>query len=275
MQISLLGCGKVGITILYYLKDRHTIIGVYDPDKKARNRAAAILGIKKTVPYPEFVSKSDAVFIATPDDMIQDASNRIRKHLGKNTILVHFSGTLPAEILPLARGTLRCAVHPFATFPKLVIPPPRPVYPLFIQGERKTMDRVARIFRGKNFTVTRIHKTQKERCHLMGVMCSNLFVSLVAAVKKLAPRGIDRERLFRDAVLPLIEETLANLKRSGIRNALSGPVRRGDIRTVKEHLKILRKDKNLDRIYRSLSENIIDYAPAAKVKALRKILTKK
>jgi len=272
MRISLVGCGKVGVIILYYLKERHVIIGVYDPDQQAQNRAVRILGIKKPVPYPEFVKKSDAVFIATPDDMIQDASNRIRKYLGKNTLLVHFSGTLPAEILPRTRGALRAAVHPFATFPKLVIPPPRLVYPLFIQGDRKTVDRVRRIFRGKHFTVSRISKTEKARCHLMGVMCSNLFVSLVVAVNKLTPRGTDREKLFRFAVLPLVEETLANLKKSGIESALSGPIKRGDLRTVKAHLKMLRKDKNLIRIYRALSENIVKYAPKGKVKTLCKLL---
>ena len=272
MRISLVGGGKVGVTLLYYLKGHHKILGVYDPDKKAQRRAERFLGIKKPVPYPEFVEKSDAVFVATPDDIIQDASNRIRKYLGNNALLVHFSGWLPAEILPRARGALRAAVHPFATFPKLVIPPPRLVYPLFVQGDRKAMDRIRRIFRGKNFTVFRIRKTQKERYHLMGVMSSNLFVSLVAAAIKLTPRGTDREKLFRFAVLPLIEETLDNLKKSGIRDALSGPVKRGDIETIRGHLKILQKNKNRSAIYKSLSANLIRFAPPDKKQRLRELL---
>lgn len=272
MRISLVGCGKVGVTILYYLKDHHSIIGVYDPNQKAQQRAMNILGVGKPVPYPEFVKTSDAVFIATPDEMILNASNRILKNLDKNVLLVHFSGTLPAEILPRARGSLRAAVHPFATFPKLVIPPPRPAYHLFVQGGRKALDRVDRIFRGKNFKVSRIGKKEKARYHLMGVMGSNFLVSLVAAVNKLTPRGTGRSRFTRSVILPLIEETLGNLKKFGIGNALSGPIRRGDLQTVKAHLKILRKDKNLTRIYRALSENIIDYAPAKKNKALRKLI---
>lgn len=275
MRISLIGCGKVGITILYYLKNDHRIIGVFDPDKRAQKRARLALGIKKPVPYPECVRQSDAVFIATSDDMIKTASRRIREYLGEHTLLVHFSGWLPADILPRARGSLRCAVHPFASFPRLIIPPPRPVYQLFVQGDRKAEDRVGRIFRGKHFTVTRIRKAQKMRYHLMGVMCSNLLVSLVAAVIKMTPRSADRSRIFRSAVLPLVEETLANLKRSGIRDALSGPVKRGDLGTVREHLRLLRKDKNLFLIYRALSENIIRYAPAAKARALRKLLAQK
>jgi predicted short-subunit dehydrogenase-like oxidoreductase (DUF2520 family) len=275
MRISLVGCGKVGVTILYYLKGDHKIIGAYDPDKNAQKRAVRILGIKKPIPYPGFLTASDAVFIATPDEMIKTVSNRICKHLGNNTLLVHFSGWLPAEILPRARGSLRCAVHPFASFPKLIIPPPRPVYPLFIQGGRKALDRVGRIFRGKHFKVSRIGKKEKARYHLMGVMGSNLLVSLVAAVNKLTPRGIGRSRSARSVILPLIEETLGNLKQFGLGNALSGPIKRGDLQTVKAHLKMLRKDKNLTRIYRSLSENIVDYAPKAKIKTLRKLLMPK
>jgi predicted short-subunit dehydrogenase-like oxidoreductase (DUF2520 family) len=272
MRISLIGCGKVGITILYYLKDKHQILGVHDIDQKAQARAIRILGVKEPVPYPEFVAKSEAVFIATPDDSIRPIARQIRSYLAKNAILIHFSGLRPADILPRTKAARRAAVHPFATFPRLTIPPPRRNYLLLVQADQRAVDPIRRIFQGKHFTLQPVRRIDKARIHLMGVLSSNLFVSLIDAVMQLTPRGPNRDKFLRQAILPLIEETLKNLHKSGIPHALSGPVKRGDLHTVKEHLGWLRKNKDLRRIYRSLSMNIVKFAPPAKKKALIKLL---
>jgi len=258
--------------MLYYLKDVHEVIGVYDPDIRARTRAVKILGLKKPIPYPEFVAKSEALFIATPDDVIRKAAGRIRRRLAKNTILVHFSGLRPANIMPRTHPARRAAVHPFATFPRLVIPPPRRNYPLFVQADQGTIGPIRRIFRGRHFTVLPIRARDKSRLHLMGVLSSNLFVGLIDAAMVLIPAGPKRERIFRQAIRPLIEETTRNLIGTGIPGALSGPVKRGDLRTVKEHLRLLRKNEDLDRIYRALSLSIVKFAPPARKKALRGLL---
>jgi predicted short-subunit dehydrogenase-like oxidoreductase (DUF2520 family) len=248
------------------------VIGVYDPDIRARIRAVEILDLKKPIPYPEFVAKSEALFIATPDDVIRKAAGRIRRRLAKKTILVHFSGLRPASILPRANRARRAAVHPFATFPRLVIPPPRRNYPLFVEADPGTIGPIRRIFRGKHFTVLPVRARDKSRLHLMGVLSSNLFVSLIDAVLELIPAKPKRERLFRQAIRPLIEETMRNLIGTGIPDALSGPVKRGDLRTVEEHLRLLKKNRDLDRIYRALSLNIVKFAPPDKKKALQGLL---
>jgi predicted short-subunit dehydrogenase-like oxidoreductase (DUF2520 family) len=43
-------------------------------------------------------------------------------------------------------------------------------------------------------------------------------------------------------ISPILYSTLSNIKKSGAVNALSGPVERGDIKTIKKHLSVLKKD---------------------------------
>lgn len=258
--------------MLYYLRRRHRILGVYDSDQKAQRRAARILGVKKPLPYPLFLTISDAVFIATPDDEILKAYEKIKNRLNRPVYLVHFSGLLPADIFPKTKSRYRIAAHPFATFPRLILPPPRKKYPIFIQGDPRALKAFEKVFTDDHFTTYRINKKDKKIFHLMGVMVSNLLVSLVDAANELASKTALRKARARNVIGPLIEETLKNIMKYGIRDAMSGPLRRGDIETVRGHLKILQKNKNRSAIYKSLSANLIRFAPHDKKQRLRKLL---
>jgi predicted short-subunit dehydrogenase-like oxidoreductase (DUF2520 family) len=48
---------------------------------------------------------------------------------------------------------------------------------------------------------------------------------------------------------PISEMTLKNIKEKDVQNAVSGPVARGDIKTVKKHLSALKNDKILRSNY--------------------------
>jgi predicted short-subunit dehydrogenase-like oxidoreductase (DUF2520 family) len=54
---------------------------------------------------------------------------------------------------------------------------------------------------------------------------------------------------------------------------LSGPIPRGDIETIEKHLKALKKDKRLLKIYRELSLFIVEnLTSGSKNRRLKKIL---
>ena len=66
-----------------------------------------------------------------------------------------------------------------------------------------------------------------------------------------------KERDLYEVVFPLIEETLNNIKKYKIKNALSGPLQRGDVEILKKHLKALKGNKSLLNTYKVLSLNIL------------------
>ncbi|KPJ74204.1 hypothetical protein AMJ52_01410 [candidate division TA06 bacterium DG_78] len=272
MKIGLIGCGKVGTTLFYLLKKNNRIVGVYDTNKRHEKNALRLLHINKNLPLRELCMGSDVLFIATTDGQILPAYKRIKPFLHTKKYIYHFSGLLPAEIFPKTKNILRCSIHPFATFPKIVIPP-RKHYILFTQGDREAQQVAKRIFSKEHFTLHNISKSKKPLYHLLGVFSSNLIVGLVSAIDELARRMDWKEDDMSAVVLPLIEETLYNIRNYKIKNALSGPLERGDVKIVRQHLKMLTGNKTLQNTYKVLSLNILkNILKAKKKKEIEKLL---
>ena len=253
MRIGLIGCGKVGTTIFYLLKKHNHITGVYDINKKNEKRALKLLHIKENMPLEELCTKSQALFFATPDDQILAAYKKTIPFIKGKKYIFHFSGLLPGATFPKSRNIYRASVHPFATFPKISIPPTRKKYILFVEGDTQAANIAKRIFAKKYFIINRIRKEQKIYHHLIGVFSSNLMVGLISAIYEVAKSTHWSNKEINNVVMPIIEETLNNIKINSVKNALSGPLERGDIEIIKKHLNTLKKNKNLLDIYKTLS----------------------
>jgi len=275
MNIGLVGCGRVGITMCYLLRKYNKIVGVYDTNKYRIQKTAKILGLSPRVPLEILCKKSTAIFIATPDNAIVNAYETIEPMLHNNMYLFHFSGALPSTLFPRERQVFRAAVHPFATFPRLIIPPKRKHYQLFIEGNIKARNAAKKIFRGRSFSIRFISKKQKVYCHLVGVFASNFFNALLFDIHKLMEQANMSSDDLHKAVLPLIKGTLSNIEGQGIYRSLSGPLQRGDTHTVKIHLEALRNDPLLLNTYKILSLSILEKQPDNRSKQiLQKMLTK-
>jgi len=272
MKIGLIGCGHLGLTIGYFLKKSSRLYGVYDIDKKALTRAIRILKIKHNPDYKRLIKECNILLFATPDDKILDAFKKAKKYFTDKKYLFHFSGLLPAEIFPKNKNIYRATLHPFATFPRIIIPPHRKKYILFFQGDKQSYRVTCAIFLRKNFLIRSISKKQKPIYHLLGVFSSNLLVALNEAIWCLAKRLKWTEKEFKEVIFPMIVETISNVKEYGVKNGLSGPMVRGDIKSIKKHMIILKKDPKFCDIYCALSRIIVKYAPAKKQKLLKRIL---
>ena len=270
MRIALIGCGRVGVTIFYLLSRNrnNTIIGVYDTDKRQEKAALRMLRIEHNPTYREMIEQSEALFIATPDDTILKAYKKMCKYLRGNKYIFHFSGILPADILPAVKGTYRASVHPFATFPKIIIPPKRKLFFLSLEGDPRAVKNAYTIFHSKYFVMKRIKKETKTFYHLIGVFSSNLLVGLIASIHDIAAKLDWKAKDIRQLVYPLLEETLNNIKEYGVRESLSGPLHRGDTEVIQKHLRALQHDKDLLDIYKTLSRAIINDAMSGKRKKL-------
>jgi len=275
MKIGLIGCGKVGITLCYLLKKNNHIMGVYDINKRNEKRALRLLHIKKNLTLRELCRVSEVLFFATPDDQILRAYKKAKSFIIGEKYIFHFSGLLPAMIFPKRATIYRGSVHPFATFPMITIPPTRKNFFLFIEGDPKAQMVARKIFPKRYFILRKINKKDKETHHLIGVFSSNLLVGLMLAIYELTRSIHWEEKDFYNVVYPLIEETLVNIKKYGVSKALSGPIRRGDVKVIKKHLKALKKNKTLLNIYKTLSLNILESVTEKKRnKAIETLLKK-
>lgn len=256
MNIGLIGCGKVGTTLCYLLRKDHHIVGVYDTDKQHQRRACRLLNISRNPRLETLCMESTVLFIATSDDQISRAFHTIRPYLTGRKYLYHFSGLLPSTIFKKSRNIHRASVHPFASFPFIIIPPQRRLYPLFIEGDEPAVRIAAAVFRNPRFSVTRVTRSRKTLYHLIGVFSSNFLVGLLYAVRILSKRLRGITGVLDDAVLSIMKETLDNVYRYGLDSSLSGPLQRSDTGTVKKHLHALECMPDLQTLYRVLSLTI-------------------
>ena len=169
MNIGLIGCGRVGTTLFYLLRKRHSIVGVYDTIPARTRRAMRYLHMRQNTGLETLVKKSTALFLATPDDAIAEAYQSIKKHITGRKYVFHFSGALLSAVIPEQKGLYRAAVHPFATFPRLIIPPKRRRIVMYIEGDAQARGAAKRIFQGRVFSTRIISQSKKIHCHLSGV----------------------------------------------------------------------------------------------------------
>ncbi len=90
--------------------------------------------------------------------------------------------------------------------------------------------------------------------HVAGVFASNYLVAcLRVAVEELGLASDDAEL---DALIPLAQSALRNLAELGLRDGATGPVVRGDLKTVTSHLEVL--DRRRAAMYRALGLELLE-----------------
>jgi predicted short-subunit dehydrogenase-like oxidoreductase (DUF2520 family) len=73
-------------------------------------------------------------------------------------------------------------------------------------------------------------------------------------------------------MIPILLQTLANYALYGAPGAFSGPIIRGDIKTVKKHLRALRGVRAAREVYIALARAALQYLPAKTKRLVRQIL---
>ena len=274
MRIGLIGCGRVGITLFSLLKKSNHVVGVYDIKKRNEKRALQLLHLRKNQKLHELCRNSEALFFATPDDQVLKAFMRAKPYVQGRKYLFHFSGLMPASIFPRRKDVYRGSIHPFATFPAIMTAP-RNKYFLFIEGDKEAERAAREIFKTKYFMIRKIATQRKVLYHLIGVFASNLLIGLLLAVHTLTQRIGWKEHDFYEVVFSIIEETLGNAQKNQLKNALSGPLKRGDIEVIKKHVSILKEEKDLLNIYKALSLYVLQNIPTDKKRKEIESLLKK
>ncbi len=194
--------------------------------------------------------------------------------------VVHTSGLLPARVLaPLARrGARTASCHPVQSVPRKDVP--ATVFAGItwgVEGDPAALEVCGRLVRALRGHILLLAEKDKPLYHAACSLASNAFVALeAAAVELLAGSGLDR-RAAEAVLLPLVQGTLQNVKNFGLEKALTGPILRGDVATVGEHLKALGGDPAALEIYRALGRRILGLAarsglPAGRVRALKRRL---
>lgn len=265
MNIGIIGAGKVGVSVGRYLKDNNIqISGFYDTDSDNAAFAAQFTQTDCFSDLEELVKVSDTLFITTPDNVIGSVWDCIKNNMSvQNKIVCHFSGALSSDVFTDSQSTGAgvCSVHPMLAFSDKLTSYRIPANTFFaIEGEETAVSAVKSLFESLGNTVCRIDKSKKSLYHTAASVLSNEIVALLDMGYSLLEQcGFSRDDAV-GATKNLVSGNVKSVLENGCVNALTGPVERNDLQTVKKHVESLEGEDR--QIYILLAKRLVKLAKA-------------
>lgn len=206
-------------------------------------------------------------YLAVPDAVLPALAARLAGLAPPGRpAFVHLSGALGLDALaPLrARGFAVGSLHPLQSFPRVRGPEAFGGVLFAIDaGDGELLSALAEVAWRLGGTPRRVGDGDRARYHAAATLIANGLPALTdRACLVLGDLGWSREESL-DAILPLLAGTVDNLREGRLPGALSGPLRRGDVDTVRRHLGALARDPRQERLYRILGLAALDLAREA------------
>ncbi len=262
MKVGFIGAGKVGCSFgKYFMEAGEQVVGYYSRSLKSAVEAADFTQTKPFQQLDTLIEESELVFLTVPDQEIVPVWELLKRMDLKEKIICHCSGSFTSKIFNDIEKT---GAYGFSIHPILAISDRYQSYQelskaLFtLEGNNEKKEYLLEFFTRHSLTVQPLDAQHKVRYHSAAVFCSNLMVALwEAAEEEYKACGFSTE-MRKKAMEPLIYGNLAHLSEAGPVEALTGPVERGDVLTVKKHMGVL-QDNHLE-IYRCLSKELVAIA---------------
>ena len=233
----------------------------------ARDPARAILP-GKNVPGVEVrdlegggALDADVLVLAAPDDALAELAARISSR-GRWRFAFHFSGAVTSRVLsPLAAsGATPGSLHPLRAFTGLPHDDWRDAF-VAVEGEPSAEDAAEAICRRIAARPHRIAASGKPLYHLAATLAAGGSASLLSlAVRAWSDAGLDEEE-GRVALAELASTAIEAVGRLPFDEALTGPVARRDVATVRLHRAALADRPELASLYALLAAETLRRTP--------------
>lgn len=267
-RIAFVGPGRAGLALGYALWQAEALesLTYYGrrPEPPAHpvfieGHARYVFGLERPGPG------TTALFLTVPDDVLPGIIQAVAA-LGDTTeecAAFHCSGALSVDVLePLhARGYKVGSIHPLQSLAHPVTGAERLSGSWFaVSGESEATGVARRLVSALDGTPLSIPVSRRPLYHAAAVVASNyLPVLLALSARLLVLAGVDPDEAIA-ALLPLMRGTLENVAELGLAPALTGPIARGDVETVRMHLRALPEREA--RLYRDLGREAVELAEA-------------
>lgn len=270
MKIGIIGLGKVGGSFLAAcneVEELEVTCAKAGRSTVSACRTGKFYEVQLSEDAAAVLMQADLLLLTVPDGQIKAVAEelagellcraRLEQLAGK--VCLHCSGCLGLEPLePLAALGVHCgSLHPLQSFAQ-----ERPVFKgigMAVEGDPKAVDAARLLAVSLQARPFSVPASERRAYHAAACFCSNYLVTLTAIAQQLLARWTTQQEEALEFLLPLLEGTVANLQRvRQARDALTGPIARGDTETVAGHLSVL--PENLQRVYRELGQQTVALA---------------
>ncbi|MDD5723561.1 MAG: DUF2520 domain-containing protein [Syntrophales bacterium] len=258
-SIAIIGLGKVGTAVGHLLRSAgYEIVAVADRSRDALERGGQYTGGVVSDGPLQAALRANSIFITTPDDLIESVCSEIARGggFGPGKRVVHMSGAGGLSLLESARrrGAQVATIHPLQSFVDIEgVIENIPGSTFSITAEAEMKDWAVRIVRDLGGIPFFVSDADKPLYHAAACMASNYLVTLMNMVEGIYRHlGMEGDEAVR-AFWPLVRGTIRNIEGRGTNKSLTGPIARGDIGTIRKHLKVIRETTpELLNVYREM-----------------------
>lgn len=249
------------------------VLGLWARNPARARAAGAVAGVAAfSAAPPDLLLEADVVVLAVRDEAIPDVARMLVTTglVNKHHALLHCSGVMAAdEALAPVLGQVGgvAMMHPLRAIPDGRAAMRTMKGTVFgVEGdERGRRDALALIaaMGARALELGAMGGSDVAAYHAAAAIASNYIVVLLAeAADLLVEVGIPRDQAVQ-ALVPLAEGTLANVREHGTEAGLTGPIRRGDRQTVERHQAALAGHPDLAALYRALGRRAVALARRA------------
>ncbi len=280
--LGIVGAGAVGTALGVALsRAGWPVVAVASRDPGRRERFVELVGgVRAFAEAQAVLDEVEIVILSVPDDALPALAGSLRLYSGQ--AIVHTSGALGPEVLEPARaaGTQAGTFHPLVAFADLE----RSIEALrgatiAIEADPGLASLLAEMAESLGAVPVRLPPGSQAAYHAAAVLAAGGLVGLLDGIVELGRvAGLDESGAL--AVYGrLAEQTLANARALGVEAALTGPIVRGDVGTLRRHLEALRRHApGVLPLYLALAEREVAVAvrrgilDPARATALREVL---
>ncbi len=216
------------------------------------------------------------IWLCHTDDALASTARLLARMPGwKNKIVLHSSGALTSDVLaPLKRaGAHTASLHPMMSFVAGTAPKMSEI-PFAVEGDKKAIAAAKQIVGKLGAEVFQIKKPAKVLYHALGSFSSPLVVATLVTAERVGKAAGLTLPQTRKIMGPILQQTLSNYLQRGPAAAFSGPIKRGDLQTIRRHLKELEKVTLAKDVYRALVRSASRDLPVNRKKELLNLLNK-
>jgi len=217
--------------------------------------------------------RAKLIWFCVPDAEIARAAKSLAEKVEwKGRVALHSSGALTSDELAVLRrrGAAVASVHPLMTFVRGSRPSLAGVS-FAVEGDAAAVRVARRVVRDVGGRAYSIRERDKAAYHAWGTFASPLFTALLATTEQVAALAGVSRKAAKQRMIPILLQTLANYAAFGAADGFSGPIVRGDVDTVRRHLRVLRGTPAAE-VYSALALAALQYLPVKQKKALKRIL---
>ncbi|MBL7978945.1 MAG: DUF2520 domain-containing protein [Bacteroidetes Order II. Incertae sedis bacterium] len=184
--------------------------------------------------------------LCVPDDQIMEVAQELAAHNSywSKAVVAHMSGLHTASALDVlrAKGASVMSFHPLQTF--VAQAPAERFSGIYVvmEGDQIALALGGQLARHLGAQPHQISSAAKPAYHLAASIASNFLVTLMGISREVLAKIGFSEPDARVLMQALVDGTITNLRNLPAGEALTGPIVRGDVHTVAQHLVVLKSE---------------------------------